>query len=63
MTELETKLIELAKAIIKAHTDLFAQCCSNPIYNSWKEEVNLTLLNEAKNKAESTLRSLNKIRV
>lgn len=30
-----------------AHSDLFGQCCSNPVTNAWGEKVNMTLLNEA----------------
>ena len=44
------------ETINKAHQSLFSQCCSNPIYNSWKKEVNVTLVNQAHQEAEKALK-------
>ncbi|KJK22088.1 hypothetical protein UB46_23515 [Burkholderiaceae bacterium 16] len=40
-------------AVEKAHTSLFAQCCSNPIKNAWGKEVSVAMLNDAQEMAVS----------
>lgn len=40
-----------------AFSDLFSQCCSNPVYNSFGKEVNMRLLNEAHLRATRVLNS------
>ncbi|WP_416048996.1 hypothetical protein [Cupriavidus basilensis] len=47
-SEMLRKLIE---AVEKAHTSLFAQCCSNPIKNAWGKEVSVAMLNDAQEMA------------
>lgn len=48
-------LAEACKATKEAHFSMFTQCCSNPVFNSWGEQVDVTLLNEASAKADATL--------
>ncbi|CAG9173228.1 Lar family restriction alleviation protein [Cupriavidus respiraculi] len=40
-------LTRLIDAVENAHSDLFAQCASNPIRNAWGKEVSVAKLNEA----------------
>lgn len=41
------KLEEALKAYEDAHEDLFVQCLSNPVYNTWGKQLDMTKLNKA----------------
>lgn len=47
MKEYVEKLEKALKAYEEAHEDLFSQCLSNPVYNAWGKQVDMTKLNEA----------------
>lgn len=52
---------ELASALVamdEAYHELFAQCCSNPIYNSWNQQLNLAAFNKYREQASSTISKL-----
>lgn len=49
-------LTAACEAVVAAHSDLFGQCCSNPITNTWGEEVKVSKLNEAAHLARSALK-------
>lgn len=53
-------VLELATAIRDAHDSIFLQTFSNPIRNFRGDEVNVTLFNEANDKAGAALSSLTK---
>jgi Lar family restriction alleviation protein len=40
-------LMLLIGAVKAAHTDMFQQCCSNPIKNAWGKEVSVRKINDA----------------
>jgi len=42
-------------AIIKAHDSMFVQCCSNPVFNQWGKQVDVTDLNNAEHLAREAL--------
>ena len=50
-------LRKLAQATLDAHESLFAQCCSNPILNSWGNRVDTTALNDAAEIARDALKT------
>ncbi len=54
-SNLET-LVQVCKAIQRAHESLFSQCCSNPIFNTWGTQVDVTELNNANVVAQRALR-------
>lgn len=39
-------LEDCIKTMEAAHESMFEQCLSNPVYNTWGKEVNLTAINE-----------------
>jgi hypothetical protein len=51
----------LVAAIGVAHNSLFEQCYSNPIQNAWGEDVNMTTLNDANEKANAAAVTLAKL--
>lgn len=50
-------LRKLAQATLDAHESLFAQCCSNPIMNSWGNKVDTSALNDAAEIARDILKT------
>lgn len=51
-SELET-LRAIVAVYNQAHEDLFGQCCSNPVFNAWGKQVDMTKLNQARELAAS----------
>ncbi len=51
-------LEEALKAYEDARESLFEQCLSNPIYNSWNKQVDLTKLNKAHELAGRLVRNM-----
>ena len=39
-------LVECIKAMENAHESMFTQCCSNPVYNAWGKQVDVSAMNE-----------------
>ncbi|MCE9932703.1 hypothetical protein [Aeromonas salmonicida] len=39
---------QLARKVVEAHDSMFGQCCSNPIYNSWGAQVDVSLINDTR---------------
>lgn len=39
--------VDALRAYEKAQEDLFGQCCSNPVFNAWGKQVDMTTFNEA----------------
>lgn len=50
-------LRKLAQATLDAHESMFAQCCSNPIMNSWGNKVDTSALNDAAEIARDVLKT------
>jgi len=42
---IHSTLEECIKAMEDAHDSMFTQCCSNPVYNAWGKQVNVSALN------------------
>ena len=38
-------LSDCIKAMENAHESMFTQCCSNPVYNTWGKQVDVSALN------------------
>jgi hypothetical protein len=43
---LQSRLDEAVEAVLDMHDDLFSQCCSNPIFNTWGRQVDMTKINK-----------------
>lgn len=52
------ELLAALKLYEAAHSDLFAQCCSNPITNAWGKPVDMTSLNLAHQAASSAIKKV-----
>lgn len=39
---------QLARKVVEAHDSMFCQCCSNPIYNTWGAQVDVSLINDTR---------------
>ncbi len=48
---------QLARKVVAAHDSMFGQCCSNPIYNSWGAQVDVSLINDTRLLADRFLRA------
>ena len=44
-----------------ARDGMFAQCCSNPVFDTWGRQVDMTLLNDAHQAAERALKAAEQI--
>lgn len=42
---LRLQLADAVKAMVEAHSSMFEQCLSNPVYNAWGKEVNVGKIN------------------
>jgi hypothetical protein len=49
-------LVQACKTIIDAHSQMFAQCLSNPVKNAWGKEISVSALNKASEEARAALR-------
>lgn len=47
MSTLNDQLVAALEKYEDAHSDLFGQCCSNPVTNAWGKQVNMAKLNDA----------------
>lgn len=47
MTQENRELMKALQAYEEAQSDLFGQCCSNPVFNAWGKQVDMTKLNHA----------------
>ena len=50
LAELQARLADAELALrkmVSAHDSIFSQCCSNPIYNAWGRQVDVSVFNEA----------------
>lgn len=59
--QLQSCLITLNDAAREMHDALFSQCCSNPIFNSWGKQLDLSSiaqLQEASNNADLLISTL-----
>lgn len=52
------ELVQSLLALDDGWSDLFSQCCSNPVKNAWGEDVNFTALNKGREVASSTIYKL-----
>lgn len=51
-------LVESLLALDDGWSDVFGQCCSNPVKNAWGENVDFTALNKGREVASSTIYKL-----
>lgn len=51
-------LVQSLLALDDGWSDLFGQCCSNPVKNAWGEDVDFTALNKGREVASSTIYKL-----
>ena len=52
------ELVQSLLALDDGWSDLFGQCCSNPVKNAWGEDVDFTALNKGREVASSTIYKL-----